>query len=165
MMLDDEAPLRGKLHVFVAFDWGDEIDLEQARRLLPAESQELARRRRTPSSITYRPVPLRYPLGTVRVQLPELGAVDSTAEAIVFDFGGVSVSLQIPFELPPVRWLDWPARYPIRNRWLRQSAQLPPVCLKSCGRPSRIVRGVRWAKSISCSRSRQANRCQLLKCF
>jgi hypothetical protein len=97
-MLAEDQPLNGTLHVFVAFDWGDEIDLEQARRLLPAQSQDLARRRRTPSSIAYRPAPLRYPLDFVPVHLAELGATQAAAEAIVFDFGGVSVSLQIPFE-------------------------------------------------------------------
>ncbi len=98
-MLKDDAILHGTLHVFVAFDWGDELDLDAARRLLPAESQDLARRRRTPSSIAYRPAPLRYPLMMPPVDLPELGAVSAVAEAIVFDFGGISVSLQIPFEL------------------------------------------------------------------
>jgi hypothetical protein len=101
VMLDDKTILRGALHVFVAFDWGDEVNLEEARRLLPAESQDLARRRRTPSSIAYRPAPLRYPLGGVRLELAEIGAVETAAEAIVFDFGGVSVSLRIPFELSP----------------------------------------------------------------
>jgi hypothetical protein len=57
------------------------------------------RRRRTPSSIAYRPPPLRYPLGTPAIELPELGKATAVAEAIVFDFSGVSVSLQIPFEL------------------------------------------------------------------
>lgn len=98
-MFSDQTILRGTLHVFVAFDWGDEIDLEQARRLAPAESQDLARRRRTPSSIAYRPAPLRYPLVMPQLELPEIGAITGLAEAIVFDFGGVSVSLQIPFEL------------------------------------------------------------------
>src|SRR5262249_45093482 len=94
----DQSTLRGRLHVFVAFDWGDEIDLEHARRLLPAETQDLARRRRTPSSIAYRLAPLRYPLGKVTFELPGCGMLEATAEAIVFDFGGVSVSLQVPFE-------------------------------------------------------------------
>jgi hypothetical protein len=98
-MLKDDAILHGTLHVFVAFDWGDELDLDAARRLLPAESQDLARRRRTPSSIAYRPAPLRYPLTMPPINLPELGAASAVAEAIVFDFGGISVSLQIPFEL------------------------------------------------------------------
>jgi hypothetical protein len=93
-----EATLRGRLHVFVAFDWADEINLERARQLFPAETQDLARRRRTPSSIAYRPAPLRYPLGNVRFELPGCGAMEATAEAIVFDFGGVSVSLQVPLE-------------------------------------------------------------------
>jgi hypothetical protein len=118
--------LRGTLHVFVAFDWGDEVDLEAARRLAPAESQDLARRRRTPSSIAYRPAPLRYPLSMPHIELLELGTIGANqstnqmrqslgpsdtgsptissskqplAEALLFDFGGVSVSLQIPFEL------------------------------------------------------------------
>jgi hypothetical protein len=98
-MLTDQFKLRGTLHVFVAFDWGEEIDLEQARQLLPTQSEELARRRRTPSSIAYRPPPLRYPLVIPLINLPEIGAINATAEAIVFDFAGVSVSLQIPFEL------------------------------------------------------------------
>ncbi|HTQ40017.1 MAG TPA: hypothetical protein VMJ32_13395 [Pirellulales bacterium] len=98
-MLNDESILRGTLHVFVAFDWGDEINLERARQLLPTQSEELARRRRTPSSIGYRPAPLRYPLRVPPITLPELDAVQTAAEAIVFDFGGVSVSLQIPFAL------------------------------------------------------------------
>ncbi len=100
-MLSDDAKLRGTLHVFVAFDWGDEINLEHARRLLPAEKQELVRRRRTPSSIAYRPSPLRYPLGNVQLELAEIGPVEVLAEAVVFDFGGVSISLQAPFKLPP----------------------------------------------------------------
>ncbi|HEY2760055.1 MAG TPA: hypothetical protein VGI75_04910 [Pirellulales bacterium] len=113
-MLPDEFKLCGTLHIFVAFDWGDEIDLDRARRLFPAESQDLARRRRTPSSIAYRPAPLRYPLKMPPIELPEIGQVRSftgadqspaalaaIAEVIVFDFGGVSVSLQIPFELTP----------------------------------------------------------------
>ena len=113
-MLADDFPLRGTLHIFVAFDWGDEIDLDRARRLFPAESQDLARRRRTPSSIAYRPAPLRYPLKLPALELPEVGSISehsspdqspsttaAVAEAIVFDFGGVSVSLQIPFELTP----------------------------------------------------------------
>ena len=100
-MLNENSQLRGTLHVFVAFDWGEEIDLEHARRLLPAESQDLARRRRTPSSIGYRPAPLRYPLDVPPIALPELGDVQAVAEAIVFDFGGVSVSLQFPFLLAP----------------------------------------------------------------
>jgi hypothetical protein len=94
-----ETRLGGVLHVFVAFDWGEEINLEQARRLAPAEIRELPRRRRTPASITYRPSPLRYLLTAPTVDLPEVGAVQPTAEATLFDFAAVSVALHVPFEL------------------------------------------------------------------
>jgi hypothetical protein len=39
-------PLTGTLHVYVAFDWGEEIDLERTRALVPAEVRDLPRRRR-----------------------------------------------------------------------------------------------------------------------
>src|SRR5262245_47800296 len=55
-----ETVLAGTLHLYVAFDWGDELDLERARQLVPAEVHELPRRRRTPPSIAYRPPPLRF---------------------------------------------------------------------------------------------------------
>ncbi len=91
----------GTLHVFVAFDWGDEVDLERARRLVPAEFQDVARRRRTPSSIAYRPPPLRFVLKPLALDVPEIGAVQAAAEATVFDFGAVSVAVHIPFQLTP----------------------------------------------------------------
>ena len=47
----------GTLHVFVAFDWGDDMDLDQARQLVPAEVQDLNRRRPTPTSIDNRTPP------------------------------------------------------------------------------------------------------------
>lgn len=89
----------GILHVFVAFDWGDEVDLERARRLVPAEFQNVVRRRRTPSSITYRPRPLRSVLKPLDLDVPEIGAVHTAAEATVFDFAAVSAALHIPFQL------------------------------------------------------------------
>jgi hypothetical protein len=89
----------GILHVFVAFDWGNEVDLEQARRLVPAEAGGLPRRRRTPSSIDYRPRPLRFPLAPIRLELPELGPLDAATEATVFDFGAISLALRVPFRL------------------------------------------------------------------
>src|SRR5207237_1277592 len=60
----EQAPerLTGVLHVYVAFDWGEEILLERARSLVPAEVCDLPRRRRTPASIAYRPAPLRIRL-------------------------------------------------------------------------------------------------------
>ena len=99
---DEGARLSGTLHVLVAFDWGEEIDLAKAQELVPSRPHVLARRPRTPPSIAYRPAPLRLQLGDVTLQLAGLGEVQATAEALLFDFAAVSVSLRVPFELPPV---------------------------------------------------------------
>ncbi len=94
------AVLAGALRMYVAFDWGEEIDLVAAQRLVPAEPHALARRRRTPSSIVYRPPPLRVALPPLTLDLAELGPAPVFAEATLFDFAGVSVALQAPFQLP-----------------------------------------------------------------
>src|SRR5579871_919755 len=104
------AALAGVLHIYVAFDWGDEILLNRARKLVPAEVHELSRRRRTPSSITYRPAPLRIRLPAADMDLPELGRVQAAAEATIFDFAAVSLALHVPFCLSPsclLRLADW----------------------------------------------------------
>ncbi len=96
--------LAGGLHVYVAFDWGDEVDLEHAGRLAPAAVRALARRSRTPSSFAYRPAPLRFALEPVPLGVPPMGEVrPDAAEATVFDFGAVSVALRIPFALSAER--------------------------------------------------------------
>src|SRR5262249_51995181 len=94
-----DAVVSGTLHVFVAFDWGEEVDLDRARRIVPAEVQGLVRRPRTPPAFAYRPAPLRYRLGAVPLSLPELGVVAADADATLFDFGAVSVALRVPFHL------------------------------------------------------------------
>lgn len=96
-----DTRLAGTLHVHVAYDWADEILLDKAERELQSERYPLARRRRTPSSFGYRTPPLRFHLPEVRLELPELGAVSAAAEVTVFDFGGASVSLHVPFQLVP----------------------------------------------------------------
>src|SRR5262249_55773017 len=91
--------LMGRLHLYVAFDWGEEIHLEQAGRLAPAAVLTLARRPRTPSSITYKPSPLRFQLEALLLDLPILGATHVSAiEATVFDFAAVSVAMHVPFQ-------------------------------------------------------------------
>ena len=97
-----EAPtdlLHGTLHIFVAFDWGDEVDLEQAGRLAPGALLTLARRPRTPTSVAFQPTPWRFRLAAVPMEIPELGRVEAAAEATVFDFGAVSVGLHLPLAL------------------------------------------------------------------
>lgn len=97
----DPDVLTGRLHVYVAFDWGDEIDLDLARKQGAGVVLDMLRRPRTPHSIAYRPPPLRFPLGQLGVAMPGLeGTSIRSTEATVFDFGGVSVALQIPFSMP-----------------------------------------------------------------
>jgi len=95
-----ETVLAGTLHLYVAFDWGDELDLERARQLVPAEVHDLPRRRRTPPSIAYRPPPLRFRLAPVALGLPADDGAPAEAEATVFDFAAVSVAFRVPFRLP-----------------------------------------------------------------
>src|SRR5262245_41572488 len=97
----DADLLSGRLHVYVAFDWGEEIDLERARQRGAGVVLDMMRRSRTPASIAYRPPPLRFPLRPVSVEMPGLtGSHFHTAEATIFDFAGVSLALRLPFSLP-----------------------------------------------------------------
>lgn len=97
--MPDASLHHGVLHAFVAYDWGDALNLEQARQLHHAELHVLPRRRRTPGSFNFHPAPLRIVLPDVRLALPEVG--DCRAEAVVtlFDFAAVSLDLNIPFAL------------------------------------------------------------------
>lgn len=92
------APLDAIVHLFVAFDFGYEIDLDAARGLLPAESGPVVRRRRTPESIRYRPAPLRLPPATDAREVPVHWGLRGPVrtEIAVFDFGAVSVVTTIP---------------------------------------------------------------------
>jgi hypothetical protein len=93
--------ISGHLYVYVAFDWGDEVDLARARNLAPAQVRALARRPRTPTSFAYKPAPLRFALEPAPLSLAPLGEVrPAVAEATVFDFAAVSVALTLPFSLP-----------------------------------------------------------------
>lgn len=100
----------GILHAFLAFDWGEAIDLEKARQIEPAEFHVLPRRRRTPSSFTFHPAPLRFGLPDLPLSLPELGDCSAAAVLTVFDFGAVSLDVNIRFQLPAdalVRLAGW----------------------------------------------------------
>ena len=92
--------MRGTLHAHVAFDWGEELRLDVAQRLVPAELHGLARRPRTPSSFAFRPTPLRVVLEPIELQLAEVGSCRAAAQATLFDFAAVSLALRVPFELP-----------------------------------------------------------------
>ena len=96
--------IAGVLHAYVAFDWGEEVDLVQAAKLLEAEpgsasSPGLPRRRRTPLSIEYRPAPLVFQLPNTLCKFAVLGEVEAQVEMILFDFATLSLSLRLPFSL------------------------------------------------------------------
>ena len=101
--MNDEI-VSGVLHAYVAFDWGEEVDLVQAAKLLEAElgsasSPGLPRRRRTPMSIEYRPAPLVFQLPHTICKFAVLGEVEAQVEMILFDFATLSLSLRLPFSL------------------------------------------------------------------
>ena len=105
---DDPAPvplLQGTLHIFVAFDWGDEFQLDRVRQLVPASAHELPRRRRTPQSFFYRPAPLHVPLAGATLQLPQIGPASASMGATLFDFAAVSIAIHVPFALTPAALL------------------------------------------------------------
>jgi hypothetical protein len=100
--------LDATIHLALAFDIGYEIDLARARTLLPGESVALARRRRTPESIQYRPAPIRTPLDSGAIALPKGIPTrhPPRADLSIFDFGAVSVVLQFPVRMTPAELLD-----------------------------------------------------------
>lgn len=101
-------PIDAIVHMTFAFDVGYEIDLELARPLLQGESGTLPRRKRTPESIRYRPAPLRVPIDTTGLALPN--GVPTTqpprAELLLFDFAAISLSVQFPVRLTPEAMLE-----------------------------------------------------------
>jgi hypothetical protein len=104
MAMSDPAPeasplLQGILHIFVAFDWGEAINLDAAGKLGPAEVHALPRRKRTPSSFSYRPAPLHFTLEPVSLELAELGRMALTSRLTLFEFAAVSLAMRVPFTL------------------------------------------------------------------
>ena len=95
-MSDDGTPLDCTIHLAFAFDIGYEIDIEAARSMLPTESGLLARRRRTPESIQYRPAPLRLSLDVSGMALPGGMATSRPprGELTIFDFAAISLTIQ-----------------------------------------------------------------------
>ncbi len=96
-MSPDEA-IEATVHLAFAFDVGYEVDLDRARPLLAGEAGPLARRRRTPESIRYRPAPLRVRVDAAGLALPGpvAAAGPARAELSFFDFGAASLMVAVP---------------------------------------------------------------------
>lgn len=96
----DQPPVqiaRGTCHVLFAYDVGQAIDLEAAERRIAALTQRevVRRKRRAPRFFEYQPPPLRV---TQSVQPLSIGpyASSNTADAVIYDFGAISVAFSIP---------------------------------------------------------------------
>lgn len=91
--------LRGRASIYFAFDIGQWIDLEKARRQLesPSEAARIKGSRRAPRYFQFHPLPVR-----VSRQLPTLTfgrfVTESGVDLTLYDFGGVSVAYTLPFE-------------------------------------------------------------------
>ncbi len=97
--------VRGTLHCVVAVDWGEEVDLERAAGLVKGETGLLPRRPRTPQAFAYRPAPLCFNLGPLRLPISQIAAA-AEVEAIVFDFGAANIAFRLPFELTQAELAD-----------------------------------------------------------
>jgi hypothetical protein len=94
--------LAGNLLIFIAFDWGEEVNLERAGQLAPGAALTLVRRPRTPTSIGYKPPPLRFQLAPLLLDLPGAEPLPvRSVEATVFDFAAVSVAFRVPLRMTP----------------------------------------------------------------
>src|SRR5207237_1669083 len=89
----------GILHTFVAFDWGEEVALEKARQLVPAELHALPRKARTPPSIAYQPPPLRLGVPPLALTLPVVESVQAPADLTLFEFAAASLAIHVPLRL------------------------------------------------------------------
>ncbi|HVU64334.1 MAG TPA: hypothetical protein VHC70_10180 [Phycisphaerales bacterium] len=106
-----EMRVRASVYVLVAFDVGQGIDLDVAERRLSAGAQRqgLGVGKRTPAYLDYRPLPVRVSgrAGQVEVRgaqgtggnasAPQW-KTEGTFDAVIYDFGAVSVTQRIAFE-------------------------------------------------------------------
>lgn len=92
---------RGTCFVHFAYDVGLAIDLDEAQRRITATKQRapLPHKRRAPEYFQYQPPPVRVALSTAAVQIGAF-ASETVVEAVLYDFGAVSVQYSIPLRCP-----------------------------------------------------------------
>ena len=93
------AELQTILHLFVAFDWGDEIDVPHAARLVPGEMHAAPASAGVTPPLQYRPAPLRFRVPGLSLKLPECAPVTVDGVATVFDFGALSLAWSVPLQV------------------------------------------------------------------
>jgi hypothetical protein len=103
----DSATVRCTVHILVAFDVGQAIDLDHAESRLSvgAHRQGLGPSRRTPPYLDYRPLPVRVsgtadPIDVLVTtgRAERIWKTQRAFDAVIFDFGAVSLTLRIEFE-------------------------------------------------------------------
>ncbi|GIX47219.1 MAG: hypothetical protein KatS3mg131_1430 [Candidatus Tectimicrobiota bacterium] len=100
------AVAQGTCYVFLAYDIGLAIDLAACEQhlTLATERATLAHKRRAPQYFAYHPAPLRIVQETEPLCLGEYRS-NSTVEAVLYDFGAVSLTYTFPLEGPLARLL------------------------------------------------------------
>lgn len=91
----------GSCRFMFAYDAGFQIDLDEARKLTAdATPYQIVRGRRpSPGWFGYQPAPLRLLVNIGSVAIGDY-ATDATVEMIVYDFGAILVTFNIPFDCP-----------------------------------------------------------------
>jgi hypothetical protein len=111
MALDGGAAIlrvrKGAAHVLFAFDVGHSIDLEVSKRRIHSASDRprFRHKRHAPNYFQFDPPPLRVARETPSI---EVGGARTTplAEAVLYDFGAVSIGYEIPLEGDLERLVD-----------------------------------------------------------
>src|SRR5437867_1197119 len=100
-MADGPAVTKGVCYALFAYEVGQSIDLDECERRITAltERATIRHKRRAPKYFEYRPAPLRV---TQEMEPVVVGPsrTATTVEALLFDFGAVSVTYAIPFDGP-----------------------------------------------------------------
>lgn len=91
--------LRGRASIFFAFDVGQWIDLEKARRHLESSSEDarIKGSRRAPRYFQFHPLPVRVSRHLAPLAFGPFDT-ESGVDLTIYDFGGVSVAFTLPFD-------------------------------------------------------------------
>ena len=103
-------PLRGSLWALVLYDVAEQIELSQLQQLIPARPTDSQPRFKHPAPeyVRFEKPPVVEDLGTVSIETGQ----KFEARAKYFDYGVVSVELQLAFEA------DWSELVSLSNRWV-----------------------------------------------
>ncbi len=109
----DSAPLRGSLWVLFLYDVAEEIHLDKLRQLLRLEPppREPSFRHPTPEYVRFERPPVVEPIPPERLN----AGPGASARLKYFDFGVLSVEVELPFET------DWESLVQLAARWTATS--------------------------------------------